>query len=234
MNSIRAFHCENIPIPGECASLSENENKHIFKVLRAKKDDEILLMDGRGTSAFAKIANNRQIEIVSIKKHQPPTPRIKLFVSPPRHSGIDSILASCAETAVAEIIPIICEHSVATSRNSEKWRRKIVEDCKQSKNPFFPLIHDTKNFDEALKLTCDDDTFYGDPNAEDTKKFALTKNSISWFVGPEGGFSSGEITMMKNAGFKPLKLSPVIMRIESAALAGIIFLSNQFSTENTN
>jgi 16S rRNA (uracil1498-N3)-methyltransferase len=96
------------------------------------------------------------------------------------------------------------------------------------------LIHDTKNFDDALKLTCDDDTFYGDPNAEDTKKFSLTKNSMSWFVGPEGGFSSGEITMMKNAGFKPLKLSPVIMRIESAALAGIIFLSNQFSTENTN
>ncbi|HRR28730.1 MAG TPA: RsmE family RNA methyltransferase [Victivallales bacterium] len=49
---------------------------------------------------------------------------------------------------------------------------------------------------------------------------------ISWFVGPEGGFINDEIKKLKELGGNPLKLSPYILRIETAALAGIIFLSN--------
>ncbi|HPN84876.1 MAG TPA: RsmE family RNA methyltransferase [Victivallales bacterium] len=226
MSSIRAFFCATIPKVGEQAHLSDDEKRHVFRVLRAKRGDEIILLDGCGKTAYAKVADGEQIFVSSINIHSAPQISIRLFVSPPRHSGMDEILASSSEMAVSEIIPIICERSIAFSRNVEKWNRKIIESCKQSKNPFFPKIHETVSFEEAVKLQSGKISFYGDPYAKDTPEVSSFKGEISWFVGPEGGFSEKEISKMSEEGFKPLKLSPVIMRIETAATAGIAFLSN--------
>jgi 16S rRNA (uracil1498-N3)-methyltransferase len=225
--SLRAFYCERIPPPDENAALPESELKHLFKVLRAKCGDEIILLDGQGKSARALVNDKKNIVILRSENHPFRRLTLKLFVSPPRHSGMDTILSFCAETAVSEIIPIICENSIAVPRESgEKWKRKIIESCKQAKNPFFPLIHDSVDFDGALQMAKDTDAFYGDPYEPAAISSPLKKNKASWFAGPEGGFSLKEIEMMKAMSFFPLNLSPVIMRTETAALAGIIWLSN--------
>jgi 16S rRNA (uracil1498-N3)-methyltransferase len=40
-------------------------------------------------------------------------------------------------------------------------------------------------------------------------------------VGPEGGFSTGELTRFLNAGFRPLVMGNTILRTETAAVCGI-------------
>jgi 16S rRNA (uracil1498-N3)-methyltransferase len=223
---MRAFHCEQIPAPGEYASMPQCEFKHIFKVLRASPGDQIILLDGKGATALAKIADGVAVMVESVENHLRHAPKISLFVSPPRHSGMDDIIASACETAVSGIFPMICEHSVAFPRKADKWRRCAIESCKQARNPFFPIIHEPLDFKDAVAVAKDSDAFYGDPHQGDPCAPQFKTDIVSWFVGPEGGFSDDEKKTMETAGFKPLKLSPVIMRVETAALAGIVMLSH--------
>jgi 16S rRNA (uracil1498-N3)-methyltransferase len=38
-------------------------------------------------------------------------------------------------------------------------------------------------------------------------------------IGPEGGFSPGEVDAARRAGYRPVALGPTILRVETAALA---------------
>jgi len=220
---MRAFFCPDIE--SSSPELSPEEKKHIFKVLRSKESDKILLLNGKGKIAHAKITKNNKIVVEKIITCNPPDKEIYLFVAPPRHSGMDQLIAYSCETPVKKIIPIICRNSLAISNNTEKWRKKIIESCKQSKNPFFPEISELIDFNTALIQAKGSTIFFGSPE-ENTGTALNITNMISWFVGPEGGFINDEIKKLKELGGNPLKLSPYILRIETAALAGIIFLSN--------
>jgi len=220
---MRAFFCSEIE--NSSPKLSAEEKKHLFKVLRAKEGDTILLLNGKGKTARAKITKNDNIIIEEIITFTAPDKEINLFVAPPRHSGMDQLIAYSCETPVKKIIPIICRNSVAISNNIEKWRKKIIESCKQSKNPLFPEISKLIDFDSALIQAKGSTILFGSTE-EDSRSILNITNKISWFVGPEGGFTNEEIRKLKEYEGIPLKLSPYTLRIETAALAGIIFLSN--------
>ena len=60
---------------------------------------------------------------------------------------------------------------------------------------------------------------------ENSLKKVLTENTsvknVNIFIGPEGGISGGEITMLKSAGAISVSLGPRILRTETAPLAVI-------------
>ena len=229
---MRAFFCEDLAGKNQAVTLSAEERKHIFKVLRAREGDQIILLDGKGKTAVAKIANKDQVFIESIKDHSPPDFLISLFVAVPRHSGMDQIISYASETNVSEINPIICDYSVAVPEKTEKWQKKIIESCKQSKNPFFPKINPPLKFDQALKKASEYSLiFFGSASEGEENSFpdfCDFRKPVSWFVGPEGGFSEKEIDQLHKNNAIPLKLSPYIMRVGTAAIAGIILLSETF------
>ena len=68
--------------------------------------------------------------------------------------------------------------------------------------------------------------FFGDPN-EGQQAACLVDGEFRRVViaiGPEGGFSEGEIEQAKSLGFEAIRLGESILRIETAAIAaGIVF-----------
>ena len=68
-------------------------------------------------------------------------------------------------------------------------------------------------------------SYYGSTASSGSCSIDLGKSdsiNIAWFVGPEGGFADNEIKQLKEAGAKPVSLGRWIMRIETAAVAGIL------------
>ncbi len=227
--SIRKFRCE-LPeriVPGTDVTLDRSEETHLFKILRAAPGDVVELLDGHGRIADAEVKPGRLLTVRKIRQMEIPSRRIHLYIAPPRRQKMDAVLREATELGVWRIVPVICEFSVSepdAASVAGRWTDAMFEACKQSGNPFLPAtcaplmfeqaVADAKNCCQELRFGSPEQTDSGNSNAED----------LAWFVGPEGGFSSGEETFLRAAGAKPLRIGRWILRVETAAIAGIVKL----------
>lgn len=229
---MRCFYCENLE--EEYAVLDKIESNHLFRVLRAAIGTKILLNDGKGTLAEAELEENKKIRLINRIIFKLPDIRVHLFVAVPRKNKMDIILSQCTEAGVWCIYPMITDRNVAVPNKEDmrlKWKLKLIEACKQSKNPFLPDIYNPVSLNKAVYIASDKKftAFFGDvpENVKLANKPLLNVNGdIAWFVGPEGGFTEEELNLMNSNGFTGLSTGPYIMRIETAALAGIVLLQN--------
>jgi 16S rRNA (uracil1498-N3)-methyltransferase len=53
-------------------------------------------------------------------------------------------------------------------------------------------------------------------------------NSVAILIGPEGGFSSNEVDVSRKYGFQSVSLGPRLLRTDTAPLAAIAIIQNQW------
>lgn len=234
---MHCFFCRNIPPTGQSAILDERDRKHLFRTLRAQNGETVQLRDGNGVIATATVGDSQTLTVKDIQNFPMPEQRLCLFVAPPRKQQMDAMLKQCAEIGVDEIIPIITRFSVSTPEKDsvlEHWLTTLEEACKQAKNPFTPRISMPLDFRAALSLASDRKLrcFYGSPR-EGVSPLELSGEltDIAWFVGPEGGFSAEEEQEMADNGFTALRLTPWILRVETAAVTGSMILKLKASAK---
>ena len=171
-----------------------------------------------------------------IKKTATSIPPIVLFQSLPKGSKMDLIVRQAAEGGVSIIVPFQSENSaIRTNKNSsekvKRWERIIREARQQSGSMTETKILSPLSFDalmeywESLKKEYRRPLgilFHQDPLAKGTFHDYLGKESdfVALAVGPEGGFSSTEVSHFLAAGWKPLLMGNTILRTETAALYG--------------
>lgn len=215
--------------------IADSELSHIFNVSKLKQCEMILLNDGRGTLATAKISGGKRIVPIEIRKIPEPEIKVHLFVSSPRKQQLDQIITQSCEVGVWSVNLLVTDHSVSIpSGNEEKierWQSKIIEACKQSHNPYAPLIFPPITLQEAIEKVKVENwkALFGsvkDGKRRDLKDLKIRERA--WFVGPEGGFSEREEAVMLKNGFSPLKIGKWIMRVETASVVGIAFLQELF------
>lgn len=246
----RRFFCENIPGIGEALSLSDSESRHLRTILRAKSDDKCLLIDGHGHIAEAQLlptgadSNRAKASCVILTKVKEPPPRTKfvLFISPPRTKGMGRIIRQSIELGVWKICPIITQYSTAKPNKASlnKWSQDAREACKQSGNPFLPTIHAAERFDVALAMK---DVYPGiigtvqhresqDLQSHHERKLqiliqALRRqrfDTLSLWIGPEGGFAKEETTALLQRGVLPIAVGLWTLRVETAVVATLTCL----------
>ena len=224
---MRCFYCDNLR-EGKLSSsdFSKNESTHLFKVLRGKSGDRILLIDGNGTLAEGEICGKDTILVDKVQLLPEPEIKLHLFVAPPRKQRMDSLLKQCAEIGVWSVNLIETERGVSHPGKDSAFNRMrlhLQEGCKQAHNPFIPKLTPPVNIKDAIISASEMDASYFGSTSGMTSKLDATKNqtvNIAWFVGPEGGFTDNEEDQMIDAGIKPLSLGQWIMRIETAAITG--------------
>jgi 16S rRNA (uracil1498-N3)-methyltransferase len=223
---MRCFFCDTIPEIGGEVPLDKREKKHLFKTLRATAGESVEILDGKGKLATAVIHEEQCIVIQTIKEFSSPEQKIHLFVAPPKKNKMDHMLKQITELGVWSIQPIISERSVSVPNKdsvNERWDTIVIEACKQAKNPFKPVIHEALSFKKAVKKAKEMGylSFYGSPTSTSGVNSA---QEIAWFVGPEGGFTDSEEELMQQNGFNPIKIGNYVLRVETAAVAGLALL----------
>jgi 16S rRNA (uracil1498-N3)-methyltransferase len=179
-------------------------------------------------------------------------PPLVLFQALPRGARLDLIVRQAAEGAVAEIVPFEAEYSVARLREGTagsgaderlvRWRRIIREARQQSGSMVTTVIGPPRSFDALLDYWEGLRQQYPGAVGLLLHQSPLAQGSFHRYldpipplavlaVGPEGGFSPGEVERFLAAGFKPLVMGHSILRAETAALYGmaairIILLEN--------
>ena len=227
---MHCFYCEKINLPDSAVELNERDWKHLFKTLRAAPGERIMLMDGRGVTADAVVADGRKIIVEHCERTPEPEVKLHLYLVVPKKQKMDQLLKQCAEIGVWSITPMTSARSVAMASGegaSERWESLLLEGCKQSHNPFIPLVGDVTKFGDAAKAVAAQPVtpFFGAPDARITgAEIVKSGNDVAWFVGPEGGFAPEEEKLMLEHGFNKLCIGNWTMRVETAAVCGAAIL----------
>jgi 16S rRNA (uracil1498-N3)-methyltransferase len=215
---MHSFFVEHLAAEGCTLTLAKRESDHLFKTLRARPDDLVELLDGKGGRAEAVVLADKTLEIRCVTREPEPAGKLRLYCAPPRKAKFDVLLKQAAELGVWEIQLIRFERNVAQPEGSERWQLLLQEGCKQSKNPFLPMVLAPVELEEMFQLirSRQEKAWFGAIRSGSVQHDA--SGNFAWIVGPEGGFTEDEKNMLINKGAKSISLGNRILRAETAAI----------------
>lgn len=169
-----------------------------------------------------------------------PLPPILLFQALPKGTKMDLIVRQAAELGISGIVPFAAERSIPKLRDGEgrsgRWERIIREARQQSGSGIPTSLHESLDTEgllaywEGLKgahrrplglLFHQDPVSFPLENGRLHDYLSEVPDMVALAIGPEGGFSSGEVSRFLDAGFKPVKIGDTVLRTETAALCGV-------------
>lgn len=229
------FYSENISEP--VTTLSEEESKHIIRVLRKKTGDNVYFTDGKGYNYECTIieANPKKCAIEIINKTQGSDKRdyiIHIGIAPTKNiSRFEWFIEKATEIGIDCITPIICEHSERKDIKPERLLKVITSAMKQSLKSYLPIFNNKVSFTDFVKNNFEGDKYiaYIDKDVTLELSDAYKKgNNALILIGPEGDFSYDEVELAKQHGFTPVKLGKSRLRTETAGIVSChtISLSN--------
>jgi 16S rRNA (uracil1498-N3)-methyltransferase len=218
---------------------------HIARVLRLGAGDRITVLDGRGALYEAVIERAGKDEVLcAIEKRSKvdsaSSLRLTLVQGIPKGDKMDLIVQKGAELGVSRVIPLISQRVVVklegdkSGKKRERWQRIALEAAKQCRRPDIPEVEEPAGWDqvlanlpgEALALMP-----WEEENALSLREVLMgntPKEDVFVFIGPEGGFTAGEVERARARGVRPVTLGPRILRTETAGLAVVAIILYQW------
>ena len=230
------FFVDKKNIQGDCISITGSEAHHMGTVRRLRINDAVTLFDQDGTVYEGKIVEkNNQCVHVLIKAKTPFAHidgiPVVLGQSIPKGKKMDLIVQKAAELGAASIIPFYSIRSIPrfnakkAVEKTEHWQNICVEAGKQSGRLPIPIVEQVLNFNELVKRKYDGflKIIFWEEEKERQLKVVLRQNSIPkpmfFLVGPEGGFTKGEVELAVQNGFISVSLGQTVLRTETVSIA---------------
>jgi 16S rRNA (uracil1498-N3)-methyltransferase len=166
-----------------------------------------------------------------------PAARVVLCQGVLKAAKFEVVLQKCTELGVAAFVPLLCERAVAAADEAgeakrRRWARIAAEAMEQCGGTRLPEISPPRPLMHALAgLPPGAVALIPWEEERDTPLRAALESAganrppipaeVHLFIGPEGGFSTGEIALARRHGAIPVTLGPRILRAETAAIAAV-------------
>jgi 16S rRNA (uracil1498-N3)-methyltransferase len=219
-------------LSADLITLDEDESKHAIRVLRLKNEDEVMLVDGKGTRAFAKVSDDhpKRCVLTITKREEETTGRnFKLHVAVAPTKNLDRMewfVEKATEIGIDSITLISCDHSERFTVKTERMEKVAVSAIKQSQQAWLPEVKGVIAFKEFLATVPANAQKFIAHCAEGEKAFLKEKvkaeGEIYILIGPEGDFSKEEISQAEEKGFAAITLGEKRLRTETAALVAVM------------
>ena len=227
--SVRRFWVDPILWSAEEIKLSPDEAAHALLVLRLKEGQEVQLLDGQGRLARAELSRieGRQVfcQIREELPWVPPRPRLSICPGLCKPAVMDWLSQKFTELLVDEVRPWRAERSLQSNARPERWQRLADQALKQCGAPRSPKFYEPLPLADLLALVPATSIrlwLYEQASQPTLSQMlaGLDNPDDLWlFLGPEGGFSPQEATLLKQNRFIPCALPGAILRAETANLA---------------
>jgi 16S rRNA (uracil1498-N3)-methyltransferase len=227
---------------GTVCSAAPDQARYLGTVLRMKEGDTLFIFNGTDWEYEAVIrsqtADGTELEVTGLKRLPASEIHVTLCQAVPKGEKMEGIIRHATELGVERIIPFMAERSVPRWRpeqlphKRERWQKIAVDASRQSGRTDIPEVGEIVTFDRMLRsvpasglrlIPWEEETAVGlrgilrDPARSGVTEFIPV-------IGPEGGFSVGEIDQARQAGFLSVSLGRRVLRVETASLAVIAIL----------
>jgi len=227
---------------GEAITLGEaHMNKLAFREVNAKEAFTILSQDGTFFRASLKSASPTAGSAVVYERMNGSTEspaRITLLCAVLGRQRMITVVQKATELGVVRVVPVLSEHSVQQADlEKEKpwaWAGQAIKACRQCRRASVPEVLRELPLKEALqapywrgatgRFSMDDRQ---DRRREDPFAGVVSPGDFVLAVGPEGGWSDAERTLLEKVGARPLALGARILRAETAVFAGLAILQHR-------
>ncbi len=208
----------------------------LFDGSGAEWEAELASVEGHGRSgrhaATARLVRRRQPAVE-------PALRLTLYQALLKGEKLEWVLQKGTELGVARFVPMVTERTVRAGHGAtpsperlERWRRIVVEAAEQCGRVLIPAVCPPVPFAAALRrsgraILC----WEGERvqpfaralaealRAGGAEAAPTASPELGLFIGPEGGFTAGEVEAARAAGVLPASLGPRVLRAETAAIA---------------
>lgn len=216
--------------PGASLVLDAKPSHYLAQVLRMKEGEYVALFNGRDGEWTARIDNMHkrglQLQLAGQRRAQASGPDVWLLFAPIKQGRIDWLVEKATELGAAKLLPVMTEHTAVSRINLGRLHAHAIEAAEQCERLDVPeLKHEKKLTDVLAEWPADRALLYGDETGggvpiKDALEALVPQQKVAVLVGPEGGFSSRELAMLK--AHKPARgvgLGPRILRADTAAAA---------------
>ncbi len=232
-----------LPVPdfptGAVMRVQGEEAHHALRVLRLRVGDECELFNGRGQAALARVEQADCGEMTArVTRPLPPMPgiaHVTLAVAVPKGGNMELIVQKAVEMGVRRIIPLITERTIVrlspadVAAKTKKWARTALEACKQCGVASLPVIEHPLSYTDLLQRSDLPDLRLQCAILPDSRPLREVleqargegKQEAMLLIGPEGDFTPVEYSQGRAAGYAPVSLGPVILRVESAVFMAV-------------
>ena len=207
-------------------TLSEEESKHIIRVLRKQEGDTIYFTDGKGYiyKTTITVANPKSciVEVIEKKTGEDKCNfELHIAIAPTKNiARTEWFLEKSTEIGIHQITPIICSHSERKDIKHERLNKVITSAMKQSLKSFHPKLNSKTSFKDFIDIPFNGNKYiaYIDKNVTLELSKAYGGKDALVLIGPEGDFSPEEVEQAIKQGYVPVRLGKSRLRTETAGL----------------
>jgi 16S rRNA (uracil1498-N3)-methyltransferase len=228
------FLVDTLPT-GDHAVLDGPEGRHAATVRRLRPGEELKLCDGKGSVAHCVVdsTNRDSLDLRVLDRHTESEPQPKLIIAQALAKGERGELAVelATEAGADGFIPWRAARSVARWEDGPrgvkalgKWRSTAREAAKQSRRAWVPDVDEpvtTKELAErvqhsALALLLESSATIALPDVP-----LPPEGDVILIVGPEGGTTPDEVTLLQSRGAQLVRLGRNVLRTSTAAAVAV-------------
>jgi 16S rRNA (uracil1498-N3)-methyltransferase len=227
-------------------ALTPAQHHYLTRVLRLQTGAQFEVIDGSGQLYVAEIERDRSqptatARIITtlaggIEPLASPelSPAITLICALPKGNNFDDIVRACTELGVTTILPAISDRTLLdpSPQKLQRWRKIAQEAAEQSERLTIPTIAAPQSLQTIFSQLPIDSTKYlcaarGDrPHLlKCLQSMTSTPSQIIIAIGPEGGWTSGELDLAIEYNFQIVSLGRQILRTITAPIVALSLIT---------
>ncbi len=220
---MRLFYDANIDPNAATYQLSEEESKHIVRVLKSQVGDTVGILDGKGHLLSCEITDAHPkrclLKIIDVDFQPKSKTEIHIAVAPTKQmERIEWFVEKAVEIGVTKITLLDCKNGERARIKTERLVKKAISAMKQSQRRYLPEVVELTSFQDFLKAH--PFGLLAHCYEEEKKDFSevFQSKDCPILIGPEGDFSESEVQQALEQGYIAVTLGTNRLRTETAAL----------------
>lgn len=211
--------------------LPAEEAHYLTRVLRFKIDDTVHVYNEHVGEWAAKLStitkSSCEVVLQQQLRQSIIEPMTCLVYAPLKHDAMAFLYEKATELGVTHFQPMVTDFAQKYNMHSDKIIRQLKQASQQCERLSVPMLLSVQTFDEVLREYGKDGAYIALERA-DVPSFTHVLNKkdssepCTFIVGPEGGFSSREVELVKNMpAIQQVSLGSTVLRAETAAIVGM-------------
>jgi 16S rRNA (uracil1498-N3)-methyltransferase len=216
--------------PGEHARLDGDEGRHASDVRRLRIGEPIDLTDGEGALLHATVTEVHRgglsALVGSAESVDRPAPRLSVVQALAKGGRDEQAVEAMTEIGVDEVLGWQSERCIArwTDRTSAKWLATTRAAAKQSRRAWWPTVAGPMTTEAVAELCGQADlaVVLHETAVDRLAELSVpAAGHIVVVVGPEGGITERELTMLRVGGAAVVRLGDTVLRASTAGAAAL-------------